>query len=259
MKIVSDGNMDRGLAYAEACFETFRVIDGETFAWEAHCRRLAAGLAEFGIGLSGDEFERLRIAAVDAAREIGTDALVRLTITGGSAAWGLVRGDAEPVAHIQAVAMTKGRGPAMLQLKSWPFPLKPKRAKFTSDYAETLRALQGTNGPDVLFEQHGMLIAAATANLLIHREGRWWTPVAGAGVLPGVVRAHLLARGVVKESECPLAWLQDCAALALTNSGSFIRPVAAIEGDRGFDAGHPAFDQLREVLHSESGVPKDLA
>jgi len=258
LKIVSVDTIDRGIAYAEACFETFRVIDGECFAWPAHMQRLAVGLSEFGIELGDDNYEALYASALDSAAEAGSDVLVRITITGGAAGWGLTNRSLSPAAYIQAMPFSSSRGLARLMLRSWSFPLKEKRAKFSSDYAETLRALAGCKDIDVLFEKDGLLIAAATANLLLYRNGRWWTPPADAGVLAGVVRNHLMKAGVVHEAECPLAWLEDCEALALCNSGIFLRRVVSVTGRKALNGAHPAFRELIEALAGEAGIPKDI-
>ncbi len=42
---------DRGLLYAEACFETFRVVNGAIFSWREHEKRLRLGLSLFGLAL----------------------------------------------------------------------------------------------------------------------------------------------------------------------------------------------------------------
>ena len=86
----SDG-LDRGLAYGEACFETFRVIDGEVFGWQQHLFRLMKGLDSFGISLSERDLELIRKSLFEQAAEVADDVLVRLTITGGVANRGLVR------------------------------------------------------------------------------------------------------------------------------------------------------------------------
>ena len=257
MKIVKVDQIERGMAYAEACFETFRVIDGHCFAWPAHQQRLAIGLSEFGIELSDDDYRSIHESAIGSAAEAGADALVRVTVTGGEAGWGVINTTASPSAYIQAMAFAGDSGAASLKLRRWPFPLKQKRAKFCSDYAETLRALKGSKDIDLLFERDGLLIAAATANLLLYRKGRWWTPVAGDGVLPGVVRGALIEAGVVDEAECPLAWLDDCEAVGLSNSGQFVRRVAEITDIQHYDVDHHAFSELTKVLAGETGTPKD--
>jgi len=257
LKIVSVEHMDRGLAYAEACFETFRVIDGAIFDWKGHWQRLLSGLREFGVSFSQEQGEQVRLACLEKAMKSGSDSLVRLTISAGEARWGLLRKAEEPVVHIQSMPYQQSSAPIVLRLKSWPFPLKNKTAKFSADYAETSRLLCGEPDVNLLFEQHGMLLAAATANILLFREGRWHTPVAGAGVLAGRVRKFLMQKGLVHESRCPLSWLDDCEAVVLCNSGMFIRAVGEIRDVQRAEAmstAHTAVTLLIETLRQEEGV-----
>lgn len=257
MKINIVGNMDRGLAYGEACFETFRVIDGHIFDWPGHWQRLALGLSEFGLLLSPGHNEEVLFACRHEAARVGNDALVRLTITGGESAWGLTSRANEPVIHIQAMAFAASATPQFLRLAAWPFPLQEKSAKFVADYAQTLRALNGAADAHVLFEQGGLLLATATANVLLYRDGAWWTPPDAAGVLPGRVRDFLMRHDLLHESPCPVAWLDDCEAMAVCNSGLFIRPVAWVEGverTEAMIARHPALQTLTDALAMAEGV-----
>lgn len=254
MKIEIVDSLDRGIAYGEACFETFRVIDGRVFDWPGHWHRLAGGLAEYGLLLPVGLDEEILFASLREAAKDGPDALVRLTISGGDASWGLMARAAQPAIFIQCMPYAGNQPPGSLRLESWPFPLKGKKAKFTSDYAETLRALHGMSDTSVVFEKDGLLIAGATANLLIYRKKQWWTPRAGLGVLPGIIRAFLIQAGVVKESDCPVTWLQDCEAVALCNSGQFIQAICAIDGAGSWDINHPAIKALKTVLKRYDGV-----
>jgi len=259
--------MDRGLAYAEACFETFRVIDGHIFDWSGHWQRLALGMAEFGLLVSPEQGEAVLTTCLREAALVGDDALVRLTISSGEAAWGLTRRSSEPVAHIQCMAYAKHASPLCLRLASWPFALQTKRAKFVSDYADTLRALHATNpaasDANVLFEQGGVILATATANVLFYRHGCWHTPPDTVGVLAGRVRDFLLRRDLVHETICPVAWLDDCEAMAVCNSGVFVRAVAQVEqggsvnsagSKKALDIHHPALDLLTDALGAAEGV-----
>ncbi len=248
--------LDRGLMYAEACFETFRVIDGHIFAWRAHMERLRHGLAAFGIGLPPG----LKARCLEAADRVARDVLLRLTVTGGEAAWGLAPPEARrPGVYVQAMPC-RPQPAAVLRTHFWPVRPHPRVAKFTADYAEALRNLHAAGGPspaEVLACDAGRICSGLTANVLIYRDGSWWTP-GSAGVLPGIVRGHLLRSGVLREAECPLDWLEDCTAMALTNSGAFIRPVASIDGRPLRQAG-AIFDVLWQPLAGRPGVARSDA
>lgn len=252
--------LDRGLAYGEGCFETLRVIDGAVFRLDEHMARLQLGLAEFGICLSDEVVEGLFAQAMRVAGERGPDMLVRLTVTGGDATWGLLPAESiEPNVFIQIVPFSVRTVPAM-QSVVWPFALKSMPAKFTADYADKLRAMRlwqsdGLNSePLITFEEK--IISGLTSNVLIYYEDRWHTPsIEHGGILPGIVRQKLLEEGVVRSERCPLSWLAGCEAIALCNSGQFILPVVSING-RQLRMSDELFAPLWQVLRSEPGVPK---
>lgn len=243
--------------YGEACFETLRVIGGHIFRWPAHLARLAAGAAAFGWEAPAEA--PLRAACLAAAGRIGEDALVRLTLTGGQAPWGLLQ-DSAPEIQVQAVPYAKPAGELCLRSVDWPFPVRARPAKFTADYAEALRAMvqwrrQGLlgDGEAPLARAEGRVLGGLSANVLLYRDGRWLTPELAPGVLAGVVRQALVEAGIVAACPCPEAWLEDCGAMALINAGAFIRPVAAIDG-RALDADGVRFAPLWRALQGP-GVP----
>ncbi|HKI60620.1 MAG TPA: aminotransferase class IV, partial [Mariprofundaceae bacterium] len=248
--------LDRGLAYGEGCFETFRVIDGEVFLWHRHMERLRRGLACFGYSMSEMDADLIRKKAVHEAN--GHDTLIRVTVTGGEASWGLIRPeDAKPAVYIQALSYQQNEQLIELASVEWPFPVSPKHAKFTSDYALALRAmhqwqLAPTKTPLVC--KDGRVLSSLTANVLILHDGQWYTPDdAAGGVLPGVVRSLLLEKGLVESTACPVEWLEHCEALMLSNSALFAKSVSWING-REIDSMHSAAAAVRELLRMFPGV-----
>jgi len=249
--------MDRGLAYGESCFETFRVIDGAIFDWAGHWQRLLAGLAEFAVLLPEHSEAEMRSACLAEAAKLATDCLVRLTLSGGLAEWGLLNRSDSPRIQIQCKPYQTNLSPVSLRLQDWPFPIKKKTAKFSADYAETLRVLHGADDAHVLFEQGGNLLATATANVLIYRHGDWFTPPADAGVLPGRVRACLVRKDLLIETACPLHWLDDCEAMLVSNSAVFLQPVVDIDRVQRsvpMAVQHAAIELLLDALRGEEGV-----
>ena len=255
-KIHTVKQLDRGLAYGEGCFETFRVIDGEVFLWHRHMERLRCGMACFGYSLSDMDAALIRERVVHEAN--GHDTLIRVTVTGGEAAWGLMRSDdAQPAIYIQALSYQHNDQPIELMTVDWSFPVSPKHAKFTSDYALALRAMhQWQVAPEKtpLICKDGRVLSSLTANVLILHDGQWYTPDdAGGGVLPGVVRSLLLENGLVESTECPVDWLEDCEALMLNNSAIFAKSASSING-REIDSMHSATVAVKELLRMFPGV-----
>jgi len=169
-----------------------------------------------------------------------------------------------PEVHIQAWPYVEPAAPLVLRSLQWPQGGMGRTAKFTSDYAYTIRVLQQAhrNGhlqqdEQALFVARGELLCMETANILLLMNGSWITPEHDE-VLPGVVRAHLLREGVLSASPCPEDCLQTCESMAICNSGCFVRAVNRVDG-RNLDVRPQFFAPLRQALQGRAGVPANLA
>lgn len=251
---------DRGLLYAEACFETFRVIDGAIFDWQGHATRLRLGLGLFGLDMP----DGLKQRCLAQAAKQGDDVLQRITVTGGGASRGLLANDERSVGiYIQGRAYEARTAAVHVCTVIWPLPLYPRPAKLTADYAQTIRGLHDLRSRGLLAEDRealitdtDMLYAAPTSNILLWVDGVWLTPDADV-VVPGVVRHALIDAGVVRARVCPRSLADRCEAMALVNSGWFIRPVTSMNG-RPLHTHAALFEQLVSVLAGQSGIPEEL-
>ncbi|HOF87835.1 MAG TPA: aminodeoxychorismate synthase component I, partial [Armatimonadota bacterium] len=70
----------------------------------------------------------------------------------------------------------------------------------------------------LLWNPRGELTEATIATLAVRLDGRWLTPPIACGLLPGVMRAHLLRRGVLTEAVITRAMLAAAEEIALINS-----------------------------------------
>jgi len=110
-------SLDRGLLYAEACFETVRVVRGAIFRWPAHEARLSRGLAQFGLPCPADLLSR----CLQAAEKTADDALVRLTVSGGTSPRGLLpENTRQPQVHVQAWPYRQPTQAIHLRTLRWP-------------------------------------------------------------------------------------------------------------------------------------------
>lgn len=116
-----------------------------------------------------------------------------------------------------------------------PGPIRPLRLRFAS------RGIESSNlflyhkttqrkiyeqardeRPDceevLLWNEKGEITEGCVYNLVVEKDGEKWTPPVASGLLPGVFRAELLGRGVIKERimKREFAWQAD--ALWLINS-----------------------------------------
>jgi len=249
--------LDRGLAYAESCFETWRVVNGDVFLLLPHQQRLQQAMALLGWDVSLSMIQMWFEQANRAAMQKGKDMLIRMTLSAGEAAWGLFAKEV-PKLKVYVQTMPSMKRPDLhLQAVEWMFPRYEKLAKFTADYSFELRAMQQWKssllaGRQALICQGGEVMHSLTANVLLYRQGQWWA-AQGLGILSGVVQHFLCQQGLVHGINCPVAWLDDCEAMACTNSGVFLQAVASING-RDLDVNHQAFDALDTALKKEKGV-----
>jgi len=250
--------MDRGLAYAESCFETFRVVQGEVFQWTAHWQRLCRGLASFGIEMGSHQATQVLEQCCVAAKGVADDALVRLTVSGGEADWGLCQ-QATPRLLMQIMPVQRQTMPLHLMCVDYPYPLQDKIAKFSADYAEKLQFIHilKQKHPHLLpiqyiFRKNDELLGGLTSNMMIFHQNKWKTPQ-NRGILPGIMRQFLMDKGLVQLQTCPRAWLADCEAIVLLNCGQFMMPVTSIQG-RILDTQHPEIQTIQHILSQEKGV-----
>jgi branched-subunit amino acid aminotransferase/4-amino-4-deoxychorismate lyase len=246
----------RGIAYAEGCFETCRVVQGKVFQQNLHEQRLQKAMAAYGWHIEQNTLSVWFSHAINAAAKQGDDILLRLTVAGGEADWGLFA-EQTPSFYVQMMPV-KPRQPVHLKAVQWPFPLHEKYAKFTSDYAQGLRATQlwkdklAEHQQALVCSEHSMVLGTLTSNIALYREGQWHTPQ-GMGILCGIVRNDLLQQGVLHETPCPISWLDDCEAMACLNSGVFVQKVVSIN-QRVLDTEHHAYLLLTDALRGQVGV-----
>jgi para-aminobenzoate synthetase / 4-amino-4-deoxychorismate lyase len=88
----------------------------------------------------------------------------------------------------------------------------------------TLRAAYDAHRPaagcfdTLLFNAADQLTEFTIGNLALQLDGQWVTPPRQVGLLPGVMRASLLAEGVLQERVLTRADLPHATGMALLNS-----------------------------------------
>lgn len=101
-----------------------------------------------------------------------------------------------------------------------------KRALYDGEwkhYSETLGA-----GEVIYINERGEITEGSRTNIFVERGGRLLTPPTSCGLLPGVLRAELLARGEAEEALLTVADLQDADAVFLGNSVRKLVPARRI-------------------------------
>lgn len=195
--------------------EPFQLL--ATLAWRSgegyhllarHLARLERAACYFGFSF---HTEHVRAALDDAARGFPTASRrVRLTIT------------AEGQPHIEHGPLPEAAGvPWKLALAREPVdPSDPFLYFKTTRRALYTRVRQEHPGFDdvVLWNTRGEITESCIANVAIQRGGRWVTPPVSCGLLDGVLREELLARGELSEAIITVDEFRNASACALLNS-----------------------------------------
>jgi para-aminobenzoate synthetase / 4-amino-4-deoxychorismate lyase len=201
----------RFLARAEApveALETLRLQDGVALRGDAHLARMQRTARHFGLRFSPSE-ARAYLQAVAAAQPDGSWRL-RLTC------------DAEGRLAHTLHPFTPTPEPVRLALADAPIATRSPGAEFLA-HKTTRRELYAFAKPaeafDVmLWNEAGELTECSFGNLAVQLDGQWLTPPLAAGLLPGVLRAELLAQGRIKEARLTCDDLARAQGLAFFNS-----------------------------------------
>ncbi len=195
----------------------------ETLLWRrGRYRLLAEHLSRLGASATvlGYTWDRVRVEAhlAQAAQSFGASQWrVRLTL----AADGTVAVQGEPIALL--------RGPISAALASHPVDSANPwlRHKTTRRQAYESRAARSVFDT-LLWNEREEVTEFTRGNLVVKIAGRLLTPALACGLLPGTLRAALLARGAVRESIITLAELESAEGLWFVNSVRGALPVKMV-------------------------------
>jgi len=247
--------LNRGIAYGESCFETFRVIHGAVFALQQHQQRLERSAACFGWQVDGTE---LCQQAIDATVAQYDDALVRITVSGDESPWGLLPPPHNPRSYLQVMKSIERKPCHLRSVNCGDVTLRPRQTKIAADYAAMLmlyhRAEPLPDGSQPLWCNHHAAISTMTANVVFLLDGQWCTPMNQDGVLSGIVRAHLLHHHAITARCCERSVIANCHAMVCINSGVIVQIVQSLDG-RLLDVRPNTFEPLYAVLRNQHGVP----
>ncbi len=248
---------DRGLGLGDAVFDTALARDGRVAFEDAHIDRLVAGADTLGFSVDPD---RAR-AAMRALAGTGPRLAIRTTATRGTGPRGL-KPPAEPHPVLYATAAPSAAALAFAPLRLWVTGIarnetSPASRLKTPAYLDAVLAARDAAAAgcdEALFLNTRERVACAgTGNLFGILGDSLVTPPLADGVLPGIVRAEVLALAGSaglhpEERSLALPELLSADAVFLTNSLRLIAPVRAI-GETPFgSAEHPGLARLVAAL-----------
>lgn len=246
---------DPAFLYGATVFTTLRIygasLDHPLTHWQAHQQRLVHALTDFG--WPSPDWQRM---------QQGADALLKeypvLRITCFPDGREMVTGRNLPpdleTMQTQGVAAWVARGE--LYGRSQP-------GYKTGNYLGAWLALQAAQRHGareaILLDAQGQWLETSTGNLWGWANGQWHTPGLGAGLLPGIVRSHLIEhlrqRGEqVNQSPWPPGVVPRFEVLAYSNSGVQVVPIHTVLGDRSrleTNPQHPALAALRAAFEEK--------
>lgn len=246
---------DRGFTLGDGLYETLRARRGRPERVTEHLARLARGARLLGIPLPIDDRALADALSATLAANGLADGVVRITLTRGPGARGLVPpANPRPTLLLTAVAPSAPLPPASLILatctrRNERSPLSRVKALGALDGLLARREATERGDDDALLLNGVDRVAEATvANVFACIDGQLVTPPLDDGALPGVARAAILELGAARERSFGPAELCCATEVFLSNSLG-LRAVSRIEG-RLVGTGHEraGVRELRALL-----------
>jgi len=232
---------DRGARDGEGLFETLRVEGGQPHRWRRHLERLVVSAAELGFPVPpSPSVLAAALEEVLAANRL-SDAAARITVTRGIPGGRPTRTgcwiEAEPLAARLWRGTRSGQASAVISRRAFA-PGSLARHKTTSRLAYHLaREEARAAGADetLLVDGADLVLEGSTSNLFAVVGGEVVTPPVALGILPGIVRAQVLALCVrlgipTRERAIPRSELAVADEVFVTNSIQQVVPLVAIDG-----------------------------
>lgn len=219
----------------DGAFETVRTYSGKPFALELHLKRLEESLAHLGIPFSKRDEIAKGVAEVVTANPAEPHGRLRITVFSDGQSL---------ITHIPYEAKNESATLARYpKIKSSTYSIANTKS---ASYAENFRAIrlaQSRGFTDALFiNEREEVVESAVANVLVYRDGDWFTPKLDSGCLPGVTRALLIENFGVREEIIHEAELKETESVALVSS---LREVVAVEKYESIL--YPSFKPLQQL------------
>jgi len=190
--------------------ESLRLDDGHIPRLDLHLQRLAATAAHFHWPWDADWAQRARQHLADTAQAHPQGVFkLRLLLD--------VHGHIEVQAAPLPAAPTS---PPTVALADRPMPEADDFIRHKTTQRAAYAAFPAPPGcfDTLLYNARGELTEFTIGNLAMKLEGHWYTPPLSAGLLPGVMRASLLASGALTERTLTLDDLPVAEEMELINS-----------------------------------------
>jgi branched-chain amino acid aminotransferase len=226
--------IDRGVTLGDGLFETVIVRDGQIRQLQEHLARLKKGAGILGIKIPLSDEDIATVMQELLGKNNMQDGRIRLTLTRGEAAHGLVSAGNEESTLIMRVS-------EMVELPSPVRAIVSKHARRNEhsvlleckcvNYLEGIMAMkeakaQGANEA-IILNMAGRIAEMTICNVFVVIGGKIYTPPVSEGALPGVMRANVIKAFDVEEKPLDVDELLSADEVFVTSS-SGVRPVVEI-------------------------------
>jgi branched-chain amino acid aminotransferase len=233
---------DRGLLYGDGLFETLRAYTGKPFGLEEHLSRLRASASFLGIGLPRQSWRKDISALLQRNQLVETDAWLRITLTRGVAAPGVVPPSgmhpttivtAGPLDRAIASVQRHGARVVLLPFARDGFLAEHKVIGYLPAVLGKSIAARHAAFEGLFVDGEGMVTEGTTSNIFIWRNASLLTPPVKS-LLPGVTRRLIIEAGVadgLRVIEQPLRTedLLEADEAFLTSSLAEVVPIIAVD------------------------------
>ncbi len=227
---------DRGLLLGDGVFETLRAAAGRPLHAALHLARLRVGAATLGIHPPWDDAAMLAAMTAVLASEPRDHAALRVTLTRGPAARGLLPPPGGRATLLVTTAPSpSGVPPARAIIagctrRNEHSPLSRIKSLNYGDAILARREAEARGADEAILLNTAGHVAEATASTLFVALGdALVTPPVADGALPGIARALLLRAGLAREARVTTDGLAACSSVFLSTSLG-LRPLASIDG-----------------------------
>lgn len=251
---------DRGLMLGDGVFETLAVSNGVALWRFEHLERMRKAAFELGIRFPEDVIEDAMDALTHKAQ--GPHVL-RLTLTRGEATRGLAGDSAKPtlVGSLKSFdASLRFQPVSVVTSTIRRNPSSPSSRLKTTSYIDNILAAREAQAKEVdealMLNTAGRVACFTIGNVFFEKDDVLFTPSLGEGILPGVMRAVVIALAksagiVVREKQVKPRDVETADFMFVTNSLRFVRPVTRCDGRR-LSLRSKSLDKImRELLKME--------
>jgi 4-amino-4-deoxychorismate lyase len=237
---------DPGLIYGATTFTTLRVyqsLDRALTQWDEHCTRLRTTIAAFH--WQNPNWENIRAGAEWMATNYP---VLRIVVFPDGREWITGRSLPPDLSERQQKGITAWIADSEL-CRSLP---QHKTGNYLAPWL-ALQTAQRFNAQEaILTDIDSNWLESSTGTLWGWKDGSWWTPPLSNGILPGILRSHLISclNNVIEEAWTP-ELVKEFEAIAYTNCVMEVIPIHTVldrETRYSYVAEHSSFQSLRDCF-----------